>query len=74
MGKGFGAAEVDSNVLEGVEQRDAGLNGKEVEVDVVAADKGGGSCGWIVHGYSLLEVRELPPHRRQTSRWQLCAG
>ena len=74
MGKGFGAAEVDSNVLERVEQRDAGLNGKEVEVDMVAADKGGGSCGWIGHVCSLLEVRELPLNRRQTNRWQLCAG
>jgi hypothetical protein len=41
---------------------------------VVAGCEGGGFCGWIGHGCSLLEVRELPLHRRQTNRWQLCAG
>jgi hypothetical protein len=41
---------------------------------VVAGGEGGGFCGWIGHGCSLLEVRELPLHRRQTNRWQLCAG
>jgi hypothetical protein len=74
VGEGFGAIEVNGSVFEGVEERDVGLNGEEVVGDVVAGGEWGGFCGWIGHVCSLLEVRELPLHRRQTNRWQLCAG
>lgn len=74
MGERFGAVEVNRSVLESVEQWDVGLDGEEVVIDVVTAGEGGGFCSGIGHRCSLLEVRELPLHRRQTNRWQLCAG
>ena len=49
MGEGFGATEVDRGVFQRVEQRDAGLDGEEVVVDVVAGGEGGGFCGCVSH-------------------------
>jgi len=50
MGQGFGATEVYGGGFEGVEDRDAGLDGEQVMVDVVAVGEGGGFCGGLGHG------------------------
>jgi len=49
MGQGFGATEVYGGGFEGVEDRDAGLDGEQVMVDVVAVGEGGGFCGGFGH-------------------------
>ncbi|KOX98453.1 hypothetical protein AM274_30955 [Pseudomonas nunensis] len=73
MGEGFGAAEVDRSVLQGIDKGDAGLYGEEVMVDVVAGGEGGGCCGWVGHVHLLKKwSRHVIAVKR--IRWQLYAG